>query len=96
MRIFTNEIINAVCFHTAGRRSLQPTDVEVQLSWDEEYGYTAEMWVQGRSQYLIEANLLEAIEQYMFSHHNIRAFRSDIKLGLDEDAGEFYADIAAG
>lgn len=94
MRIETDEIINAVCYHTAQRRGLQPTDVEVQLSWDEEYGYTAEMWVQGRSQYLIEANLLEAIEQYMHNHHNIRAFRSDITLGLDEEAGIFFADIA--
>ncbi|GBG11923.1 hypothetical protein B1748_18070 [Paenibacillus sp. MY03] len=95
MRILTNEIINAVCYHTAQRRGLQPTDVEVQLSWDEEYGYTAEMWVQGRSQYLIEANLLEAIEQYVYSQYNIRAFRSDIQLGLDEEAGEFFADIAS-
>lgn len=95
MRIYTDEIINAVCLHTAQRRGIQPSDVEVQLSWDEEYGYTAEMWVQGRSQYLIEANLLEAIEQYMFSQYNVRAFRSDITLGLDEDAGEFFADIAS-
>lgn len=94
MRIETDEIINAVCYHTAQRRGIQPSEVEVQLSWDEEYGYTAEMWVQGRSQYLIEANLLEAIEQYMYNHRNVRAFRSDIKLGLDEDAGIFFADIA--
>ncbi|MDQ6418134.1 YxcD family protein [Paenibacillus sp. LHD-117] len=94
MRIFTEEIINAVCLHTAQRRGVQPSDVEVQLSWEEEYGYTAEMWVQGRSQYLMEANLLEAIEQYMYSQYNKRAFRSDIRLGLDEDAGEFFADIA--
>jgi hypothetical protein len=52
------------------------------------------MWVQGRSQYLIEANLLEAIEQYVYTQYNVRAFRSDIKLGLDEDAGIFFADIA--
>lgn len=94
MRIYTDEIINAVCIHIAERRSVQPTDVEVQLSWDEEYGYTAELWVLGRSQYLIEANLLEAIEQYMFSQYNQRVFRSDITLGLDEEAGEFFADLS--
>lgn len=94
MRIYTDEIINAVCLHTAQRRGIQPTDVEVQLSWDEEYGFTAEMWVQGRSQYLIEANLLEAIEQYMWSQYNRRVFRSDIKLDASEETGEFWAEIA--
>ncbi|WP_424765986.1 YxcD family protein [Paenibacillus sp. sgz302251] len=91
MRIYTDEIINAICFQMADRRGVKPTDVEVQLSWEEEYGYTAEVWVNGRSQYIIEANILEAIEQYMFKQYNRRVFRSDIKLDADE---EFWADIA--
>lgn len=95
MRIFTDEIINAICYNIAERRGVQPTDVEVQLAWDEEYGYTAELWVSGRSQYLIESNLLEAIEQYMFSHYNQRVFRSDIRLGIDEEEGEFWAEFAS-
>ncbi|GGD64148.1 YxcD family protein [Paenibacillus nasutitermitis] len=90
MRIYTDEIINAVCLNMAERRGVPPTAVEVQLSWDEQYGYTAEVWVQGRSQYLVEANLLEAIEQYMLKHYQRRVFRSQIKLDFDED---FWADI---
>lgn len=90
-RIYTDEIINAVCLHMADRRGVKPSDVEVQLSWEEQYGFTAEVWVSGRSQYLIESNLLEAIEQYMFKQYNRRVFRSDIKLDADE---EFWADIA--
>lgn len=90
IRIYTDEIINAVCLHMADRRGVKPQDVEVQLSWEEEYGFTAEVWVNGRSQYLIEANLLEAIEQYMYSQYNRRVFRSNIKLDADE---EFWADI---
>lgn len=93
MRIYTDEIINAVCLHTAERRGIQPTDVEVQLSFEEEYGITAEMWVAGRSQYLLEANILEAIEQFLYSHYNRRVFRSEIRLGIDEDAGEFWAEF---
>lgn len=90
-RIYTDEIINAVCLHMADRRGVKPSDVEVQLSWEEQYGFTAEVWISGRSQYLIESNLLEAIEQYMFKQYNRRVFRSDIKLDADE---EFWADIA--
>lgn len=85
-----DEVVNAVCLHMADRRQVAPTDVEVQLAWDEEYGYTAEVWVKGRSQYLVEANLLEAIEQYMLRQYNMRVFRSQIQLGLDD---QIWADI---
>ena len=64
-----DEIVNAVCLHFAERKGVKPTDVEVQLQWDEDYGYTAEVWVLGRSQYIVEANLLEAIERYMFTEY---------------------------
>lgn len=91
IRIYTDEIINAVCLHMADRKGVKPSDVEVQLSWEEQYGFTAEVWIGGRSQYLLEANLLEAIEQYMYRHYNRRVFRSNITLDADED---FWADIA--
>ncbi|AJY77098.1 YxcD family protein [Paenibacillus beijingensis] len=91
MRIYTDEIINAICLNIADRKGVSPSDVEAQLSWDEEYGFTAEVWVQGRSQYLVEANLLEAIEQYMYKQYGKRVFRSQITLDADED---FWADIA--
>ncbi|NIK76535.1 hypothetical protein FHS15_001660 [Paenibacillus castaneae] len=90
MRIYTDEIINAICLNMADRRGVKPTDVEVQLSWEEEYGYTAEVWVSGRSQYIIEANILEAIEQYMLKQYDRRVFRSNITLDADE---EFWAEI---
>ncbi|KRE25194.1 hypothetical protein ASG81_27035 [Paenibacillus sp. Soil522] len=75
----------------AERRGVSPSDVEVQLSWEEEYGFTAEVWVNGRSQYIIEANILEAIEQYIFKQYNRRVFRSNITLDADE---QFWADIS--
>ncbi|MBD2869857.1 YxcD family protein [Paenibacillus arenilitoris] len=90
MRIYTDEIINAICLHMAERRGVKPSDVEVQLSWEEQYGFTAEVWVSGRSQYIIESNILEAIEQYMYKEYNRRVFRSSIKLDADE---EFWAEI---
>lgn len=89
-RIYTDEIINAVCLHMADRKGVKPSDVEVQLSWEEQYGFTAEVWTNGRSQYLLESNLLEAIEQYMFKQYDRRVFRSNIKIDADE---EFWADI---
>jgi len=95
MRIYTDEIINAICLNMADRRGVKPTDIEVQLSWEEEYGYTAEVWVNGRAQYLLQANIMEALEQYFNSEYKIRVFRSDIILGIDEEAEQFWAEARA-
>jgi len=80
-----DEIINSICLHMAERKQVQPTDVLVELSWEEETGYTAEVWVQGRSQYLVESNMVEAILRYMHSEYGIRAYREQVKLELDEE-----------
>jgi hypothetical protein len=91
MRLSEQEIINAICYHMAERKQIQPTQVEVQLMWDEDHGFSAEVTAQGRDQIIVESNMLEAIERYLLNHHNTRVFRSQIVLDLDE---EIFASIA--
>jgi len=85
MILSMDEIVNAICIHTAERKGVRPTDVNVELSWEEDTGYTAEVWVNGRSQYLVESNMIEAILRYLHSEYNIRAYREDVRLDLDEE-----------
>ncbi|AWP28270.1 hypothetical protein PVOR_14259 [Paenibacillus vortex V453] len=85
MVLSMDEIINAVCLHQAERRGVKPTDVSLELSWDEDTGYTAEVWVSGRTQYLIEANLIEAILRYLHSEYNIRAYSEQVRLELEDE-----------
>ncbi|WP_106767810.1 YxcD family protein [Paenibacillus faecalis] len=85
MILSMDEIINAVCIHQAERRGVKPTDVVVELCWDEDTGFTAEIWVNNRSQYLIEANLIEAILRYLYSEYNIRAYREQVRLELEDE-----------
>ncbi|MNY51755.1 hypothetical protein D3C86_1873720 [compost metagenome] len=80
-----DEIINAICLHMAERKAVHVQDVQVELSWEEDTGYTAEVWIQGRSQYLVESNMIEAILRYMLSEYGIRAYREDVRLDLDEE-----------
>ncbi|WP_151735164.1 YxcD family protein ['Paenibacillus yunnanensis' Narsing Rao et al. 2020] len=80
-----DEIINAVCLHMAERKGVRVQEVQVELSWDEDTGYTAEVWIQGRSQYLVESNLNEAILRYLHSEYGIRAYRENVRLELDEE-----------
>jgi hypothetical protein len=90
MRLSEQEIINAVCLHMAERKRLQPNQVEVELMWDEEYGFSAEVFSEGRSQIVVAANLLEAIERYLLNQRDMRVFRHQIHLKLEE---EIVADI---
>ncbi|MNC81125.1 hypothetical protein D3C75_1341550 [compost metagenome] len=57
----------------------------MELSWEEDTGYSAEVWIQGRSQFLVESNMIEAILRYLHSEYNIRAYREDVTLDLDEE-----------
>jgi hypothetical protein len=90
MRLSEQDIMNAICLHIAERKKIKPEQVQVQLMWDEDLGYSAEVLVDGRNQILIEANILEAIERYLFVLWDQRVFRSQISLEIDE---EMFATI---
>ena len=91
MRLSEQEIINALCLHMAERKQIAPTQVEVQLHWDEDHGFSADVRAAGREQILIEANMLEAIERYVLKEYQMRIYRSQITLDLDD---EIFATIA--
>ncbi|MCJ8012589.1 YxcD family protein [Paenibacillus sp. KQZ6P-2] len=85
MILTMDEIINAICLHIAERKQIRPQDVQVELLWDEDTGFSAEVTAQGRSQYLVESNMIEAIMRYLQSEYDVRAFREQITLDLDEE-----------
>jgi hypothetical protein len=91
MRLSEQEIINAICLNMAERKRLKPTDIDVEMMWDEDLGFSAEISAEGRSQILIQANLLEAIEQYLLNQYQMRVFRDQIQLVLED---EIVADVA--
>jgi hypothetical protein len=92
MRLTMDEIVNAVCLHLAERHDVPVTAIEVELLWDEEHGFSAEAWVQGRSRFLVEANLKESIMRYMLTEYNERVYPSQIRLEVDD---EIWAEISA-
>lgn len=85
-----DEIVNAVCLHMAKRHEVPVDSVEVELLYDEEQGFSAEVWVQGRNRFIIEANLKEAIMQYMLAEYDQRVFPSQITLDVED---EIWAEI---
>lgn len=80
-------LINAICFHVASKKQIQPQDVEVELMWDEEYGFSAEVFSLGRTQIFIEVNLIEAIRYYLQTQMQRNPYTAGIELVLDEEEG---------
>jgi len=92
MRLTMDQIVNAVCLNMAERHEIPVESVEVELLYDEDNGFSAEVWVQGRSRFLVEANLKEAIMRYVLNEYGQRVYPSQIELDVED---EMWADIRA-
>ncbi|QDH23519.1 DUF2653 family protein [Saccharibacillus brassicae] len=85
MQLTMDEIINAVCLNIAQRRVIKPTEVTVDMLWDEDLGFSAHITVQGRDWYINEGALIEAITRYLDQEYHVRAFPDQIRLELTEE-----------
>ncbi|WP_019241940.1 MULTISPECIES: DUF2653 family protein [Bacillus] len=85
--IFEQDIIDSVCLYMADQKSMSPEEIEVELMYDDEaYGFSAEVYFNGRSQILAHRDLIEAIRFYISRELNGNPY-SGIELVLDDDEG---------
>lgn len=85
LTILEQDIINAVCVYVAKKKQVKPEEVEVELMFDDDYGFSAEVYVDERKQVLIMANLIEALR--LWEEHLGRDPYASIKLVLDDEEG---------
>ena len=84
--ISEQDIINALCVYTSRKKHVKPEEVEVELMYDDEYGFSAEAYVEGRKQVLITVNLIEALRMWLEEYLNRDPY-SGIELVLDDEQG---------
>ena len=84
--ISEQDIINALCVYTSRKKQVKPEEVEVELMYDDEYGFSAEAYVEGRKQVLITVNLIEALRMWLEEYLNRDPY-SGIELVLDDEQG---------
>ncbi|PLT29758.1 YxcD family protein [Peribacillus deserti] len=84
--ISEQDIINAVCVYISRKKQIQPEEVEVELLYDDDYGFSAEVYTGGRKQVLITANLIEALRLWLEEYMNRDPY-AGITLVLDDEAG---------
>ena len=87
IKISEQEIINSLCVYIADKRRVSANQVEIELMYDDEYGFSAEAHVNGRSQILITANMIEALRFYIEHELNMDPFAAAIELELDDNEG---------
>ncbi|MGO4886310.1 YxcD family protein [Anaerobacillus sp. MEB173] len=80
------EVINALCAYVSRKKQVKPEEVEVELLYDDDYGFSAEAYVHGMKQVLITANMIEAIRFWLDVYLNRDPY-SGIELILDDEEG---------
>jgi len=80
------DIINALCVYIARKKQIKPEEVEIELMYDDDYGYSAEAYTGGRKQVLITANIIEAIRLWLDEFLNRDPY-AGIRLILDDEEG---------
>lgn len=85
--ISEQDIVNAICLHLADKKGVRPEDVQVELIYDDDYGFSAEAYVNGRKQVLIESNMIEALRYWLDNEMHVDPFSASLRLVLDDDQG---------
>lgn len=80
-------IINAVCVYIARQNNVQPEQIEVELMYDDETSFTAEVFLNGQKQLLSTFNLIEAVRFSLNEFWNLDPLSTGIELLLDDVEG---------
>ncbi|HLO12880.1 MAG TPA: YxcD family protein [Pseudoneobacillus sp.] len=84
--LFEQDIINAICVYISRKKQVKPEEVEVELMYDDDYGFSAEAYVDGRKQVLITLNIIEALRLWLDEFMGRNPYVG-IELKLDEEEG---------
>ncbi|MBT2755254.1 YxcD family protein [Mesobacillus foraminis] len=86
LKIDEQDVVNAICLYIADKKQVTPEEVEVELMFDDDYGFSAETYVNGRKQILVKQNMIEALRMWLDQVLGRDPF-SGIELVLDDEEG---------
>lgn len=86
MIISEQDIINAICIDQSRKKYVQPEDVEVELMYDDDTGFSAEAYINGLKYNLQTLDMIEALRVWIEEMLNGDPY-AGIKLILDDEEG---------
>ncbi|WP_338448927.1 YxcD family protein [Niallia oryzisoli] len=84
--ISEQDIVNALCVYISRKKQIKPEEVEIELMYDDDYGFSAEAYANGRKQVLVTINIIEALRLWLDEFLNRDPY-SGIELVLDDEEG---------
>ncbi|MER1987381.1 MAG: DUF2653 family protein [Solibacillus sp.] len=85
--LFEQDLINVVCEFHARFRHVNPADVEVELTYEDETGYGAEAYVNGQMDAYNQVNFITAIRLYIDENLQRDSMAARIQFDIDDEHG---------
>lgn len=85
--IAEQDIVNAICLFMSDRKEIAPDAVRVELIYDDDYGFSAEVYVEGRMQVLVESSIIEAVRFWLDTAMQVDPYAASLRLELDPQEG---------
>ena len=84
-----DQLIDAVCLFHAKFKNIEPTQVEVELGFDDETdaGYTADAYVGSDVTHYATSHFIAAIRLYIDNQLNRDSMSARIQLDIDDELG---------
>ncbi|KGR90307.1 hypothetical protein CD30_12095 [Ureibacillus massiliensis 4400831 = CIP 108448 = CCUG 49529] len=81
------EIVNALCIFHGKFRNVDPNNVQIELMYDDETGFSAEAEVNGQIDHYNTSNFIAALRLYIDEQLHRDAMGARILLDLHDDEG---------
>ncbi|MFS0687645.1 DUF2653 family protein [Sporosarcina sp. 179-K 8C2 HS] len=81
------DIVNAICIDYSQKHNILPGEIEVELVYDDEEGFFAEIAHRGHKQVLGSFDMIQAIRYWIGETLNEDPYAAGIKLLLDREEG---------
>lgn len=86
-QINEQDVANAVCVLIAKEFRAMPDDVEVELAYDDDTGFSADAELNGRMHHLNTSRLVEALRLWIEQYLDQDPMAAGIQLKLDDEEG---------
>ena len=87
LTLLEQDLINAVCLFHARFKKVQPTEVDVELMYDDVAGFSAEAFVNGQMDVYNTVNLITALRLYIDEVLGRDSMAARITLDIHDDEG---------
>ncbi len=87
LTISEQDIVNAICLDLSNKHRTNPENVEVELMFEDDEGFSAEASINGRTHLLTSFDMIQAIRYWIGEVLHEDANAAGIRLVLDDEEG---------